>query len=291
MRIAHLLALRKGRQQVGELFAGQHARQCLQRELQAPAQLAPRKRRDGARESVEEAVVHRCVVLQQVLLDKGRGVGIHAPEQPQERRPADRGIARHLQRGHEQRAHHMLAADAVAGPARFARIEQRQAPRVERIQPPAQHGVHHDVFAAEVVVHGGQVDDGARRDLPERGGFIADLGKQLFRGVENPGLGVSCRAFAGLHGGVSLRCCLKPLSNLLRCSAPCSDGIRMLETAVRSLSTASSVSQDLNWSGHSNCATGVGNRTTMSPATCMKQACRMPAMQDIAGLRGQYLMT
>ncbi|MNS71205.1 hypothetical protein D3C72_1045670 [compost metagenome] len=200
MRIAHALALRERRHQVAEFIAGQHAGQCLEGEMQAPAEFLAWHVRQRPGEGFEEAPEHRRVVPHQVGLDERRGVRIHPPEQAQEGRTADLWLACHLQRGHKQRAHHVFAADGVAGPAGLAGIEERQPPRVERIQPAAEHRLHHHFLAAEVVVDGCEIDDRPRRDLPQGGRFVAHFDEQLLGRIQDPRLGIACRAFAGLHG-------------------------------------------------------------------------------------------
>ncbi len=190
-RIVHRLALREQRQQVVEVIAGQHARQRLEREMQPPAELGAGKARQRARERFEEAVEDGRVVAEQIVLHERRRIGIHAAHQPQEGGAAGVGGARHLQRGHEQRAQHMLAAQPLR-PALLARGQQRQPARVERVEPAAEHRLHQRFLAAEVIVDGGQVDLGARRDLPQRHRLVAELDEQQFGGFQNAVLGVSC---------------------------------------------------------------------------------------------------
>ncbi|XHO03645.1 hypothetical protein ACEQUB_00506 [Ralstonia syzygii] len=190
-RIVHRLALGEQRQQVVEVIARQHARQRLEREMQPPAELGTGQAGQRARERFEEAVEHGRVMAEQIVLHERRRVGIHAAHQPQEGGAAGVGGARHLQRGHEHRAQHVLAAQPLR-PAFFARGQQRQPARVERIEPAAEHRLHQRFLAAEVIVDGGQVDLGARRDLPQRHRLVAELDEQQFGGFQDAALGVSC---------------------------------------------------------------------------------------------------
>jgi hypothetical protein len=87
-------------------------------------------------------------------------------------------------------AEHVLAGQTRAQHGVEA-VEQLEPFLVEAVEPARQHRMHQRFLAAEVIVDRGQIDLGARGNLPQRHRLIAAFDEHRFGGVENAGFRIA----------------------------------------------------------------------------------------------------